>query len=83
MHIHADIFQQVKLEMETEEFKKKLRERLWKIERVMNELKNYHSLSRAKVKGLGEVQIQACMAAIAINIKRLVFLCLLFWGYCI
>ncbi len=79
MHIHADIFQQVKLEMETEEFKKKMRERLWKIEGVMNELKNYHNLSRAKVKGLGEVQIQAYMAAIAINIKRLVFFATSFW----
>lgn len=38
-HIHADLFQKVKIKMEAEEFKEKLRERLWKIEGVMNELK--------------------------------------------
>ncbi len=64
--------------METEEFKKELRERLWKIEGVMNELKNYHCLSRAKTRGLSEIQIQAYMAAIAINVKRLVFY-IFFW----
>jgi len=38
----------------------------------MNELKNYHCLSKARYRGLDNVQIQAYMAAIAINIKRLV-----------
>ncbi len=76
-HIHDDIFKQVKREMETEVFKKKLRERLWKIEGVMNELKNYNGLLRAKYRGINNVQIQAYMAAIAINIKRLVFFVLI------
>lgn len=58
--------------METEAFKQKLTERLRKIEGVMNELKNYHCLSKARYRGLDGVQIQAYMAAIAINIKRLV-----------
>lgn len=58
--------------MEPDEFKEKLRERLWKIEGVMNELKNYHCLSKAKYRGLDNVQIQTYMAAVIINIKRLV-----------
>ncbi|MBN9230828.1 MAG: transposase, partial [Legionella sp.] len=52
--------------------KEKLRERLWKIEGIMNELKNHHCLSKAKYRGLDNMQIQAYMAAITINIKRLV-----------
>ncbi|RZV25633.1 transposase, partial [Legionella longbeachae] len=71
-HIHADLFQKVKIKMETEEFKEKFRERLWKIEGVMNELKNYHCLSKAKYRGLDNMQIQAYIAAVVINIKRLV-----------
>jgi hypothetical protein len=42
----------------------------------MNELKNYPCLSKARYRGLDNVQIQAYMAAIAINIKRLVNLLL-------
>lgn len=38
----------------------------------MNELKNYHCLSKARYCSLDNVQIQAYMAAITINIKRLV-----------
>ena len=73
-HTYFDLFQNVLKEMETDIFKKKLSERLWKIEGVMNELKNYHCMTKAKYRGLDNVQIQAYMAAIAINIKRLVFL---------
>ncbi|KTD33017.1 transposase [Legionella nautarum] len=76
-HIHDDIFKQVKRQMETEIFKQKLRERLWKIEGVMNELKNHNGLLRAKYRGIENIQIQAYMASIAINIKRLVFFILL------
>ncbi len=71
-HIHADLFRKVKIKMESDEFKEKLRERLWKIEGIMNELKNHHCLSKAKYRGLDNMQIQAYMAAITINIKRLV-----------
>lgn len=42
----------------------------------MNELKNYHGLAKAQYRGLDNVQIQAYMAAIAINIKRIIFWCL-------
>ncbi|KTD14377.1 IS1182 family transposase [Legionella israelensis] len=76
-HIHDDIFKQVKKEMETDIFKQKLRERLWKIEGVMNELKNQNGLLRAQSRGIENVQKQAYLAAIAINIKRLVFFVLI------
>ncbi len=59
--------------MKERAFKEKLHERMWMIEGVMNKLKNYHTLSRAQYRGINNVQIQAYMAAIAINIKRLVF----------
>ena len=78
-HIHDNLFKQVKKEMETNTFKQKLKERLWKIEGVMNELKNHNNLLRAKYRGINNVQIQAYMAAIAINIKRLVFFVLIFY----
>lgn len=58
--------------METDTFKQKLRERLWKIEGIMNELKNYHGLFNANYRGLAKVQIQAYMSAIALNIKRII-----------
>ena len=48
-HIHDDIFKQ------------KLRERLWKIEGVMNELKNFNGLVRANYRGIENIQIQAYM----------------------
>lgn len=80
-HIHDDIFKQVKRQMETDIFKQKLRERLWKIEGVMNELKNHNGLLRAKYRGMESIQIQAYMASIAINIKRLVFFILILRFY--
>ena len=52
-------------------------ERLWKIEGVMNELKNHNGLLRVKYRGINNVQIQAYMTAIAINIKRQVFFVLI------
>ncbi len=73
-HTHFDLFQQVTLAMQTPLFKQKLVERLARIESVMNELKNYHCLAKARFRGIHNVQIQAYMAAIAINIKRIVFL---------
>ena len=67
--------------METSEFKKRLTERLWKIEGIMNELKNYHGIFKANYRGLDNVQIQAYMAAMAINIKRMVFLLIILYRY--
>ena len=72
-NIYHELYINIRKQMETTIFKTKLHERMWKLEGVMNELKNYHTLSRAQYRGIENVQIQAYMAAIAINIKRLVF----------
>ncbi|WP_427853550.1 transposase [Legionella gresilensis] len=72
-HAHFDLFQQVTWAMQTTLFKQKLIERLSQIESVMNELKNYHCLAKARYRGISNVQMQAYMPAIAINIKRLGF----------
>lgn len=70
---YAELYTQVIQDMELPFFKEKLYERMWKIEGIMNELKNYHDLKRAQYRGLQNTQIQAYLAAIALNIKRLVF----------
>ena len=70
---YAELYIQMKDEMEQEYFKEKLYERMWKLEGIMNELKNYHDLKRAQYRGLENTQIQAFFAAMALNIKRLVF----------
>nr|WP_223800135.1 transposase [Legionella longbeachae] len=70
---YAELYNQMKNEMEQQYFKEKLYERMWKLEGVMNELKNYHDLKRAQYRGLENTQIQAYFAAMALNIKRLIF----------
>lgn len=75
---YAELYIQMIQEMELQFFKEKLYERMWKIEGIMNELKNYHDLKRAHYRGLKNTQIQAYFAAIALNIKRLVFF---YWLY--
>lgn len=76
---NAELFKQVRLKMEEKGFKEKLYQRLWMIEGIMNELKNYHGLNRANYRGLDNVSIQGQMTAIAINIKRIVsfWLCII------
>ncbi|GAN28253.1 transposase DDE domain protein [Legionella pneumophila] len=70
---YAELYNQIKNEMEQQYFKEKLYERMWKLEGIMNELKNYHDLKRAQYRGLDNTQIQAYFSAMALNIKRLVF----------
>ena len=57
--------------MNTDLFKSKLRERMWKIEGINAEAKNLHSLKRAKYRGLTNMQIQAYMIGVVLNLKRL------------
>ncbi len=66
-NIYHDLYIEIRKQMKERAFKEKLHERMWMIEGVMNELKNYHTLSRAQYRGINNVQIQAYMAAIAIN----------------
>lgn len=76
---YAELYSQMILEMDLQSFKEKLYERMWKIEGIMNELKNYHDLKRAQYRGLQNTQIQAYFAAIALNIKRLVFFIIFYY----
>ena len=55
-------------------FGQKMSERMWKMEGLFAEAKQYHNLARAKYRGRRKVQIQAYLSAIAQNLKRLVAL---------
>jgi transposase len=52
-------------------FKKISNERMWKMEGIWAEAKNFHGFTRAKYRGRAKVQIQAYMTASCQNIKRL------------
>ena len=58
--------------MQEKEFQEALRERMWKIEGINAEAKNYHGLKRARYRGLRKVQIQANMVGTVQNLKRLI-----------
>jgi len=62
---------EVKEKQQTEEFKYKLRERMWKIEGIFGEAKSHHGLRRAKYRGRSKVQIQVYMISTVQNLKRL------------
>lgn len=53
-------------------FKKALRERMWKIEGLFAEAKNFHGLRRAHLRGRWKVQAQVYMISVVQNLKRLV-----------
>lgn len=62
----------VREKMQTEYFKSKLDERMWKMEGLFAEAKNNHGLRRAKYRGRRKVQIQVYMTAFVQNLKRLI-----------
>lgn len=68
---HKDFFEKEQKRMEQKIFYSKSRERMWKIEGINAEAKQYHNLARAKYRGLKKVQIQAYMTGIVQNLKRL------------
>ena len=59
--------------MNEPEFRKKISERMWKMEGLFAEAKQNHCLARAKYRGRPKVQIQAYLIAIVQNLKRLLF----------
>jgi hypothetical protein len=71
-NLDADLFAHVLAQMRTPVFKQKAAERMWKMEGMFAEAKQYHRLSRARYRGHAKVQIQAYLSAIAQNLKRLV-----------
>ena len=71
--LDQDLFDEVQAHMNEPEFREKASERMWKIEGLFAEAKQYHGLSRAKYRGRPKVQIQAYLSAIVQNLKRLLF----------
>ncbi len=71
-NINQEIYERVKIKMVTPNFFERMRERMWKIEGIFAEAKQWHCLRRAKYRGLNKVQIQIYMCATVLNIKRLV-----------
>jgi hypothetical protein len=70
---HQDVFDKVQVQMNEPEFRKKISERMWKMEGLWAEAKQNHSLARATYRGRPKVQIQAYLIAIVQNLKRLLF----------
>ncbi len=69
--VFQDLYSQVIEDMKSPQFLKKLKERMWKMEGIIAEAKNLHTLNQAKYRRLEKVQIQAFMTASILNLKRL------------
>ena len=80
--LYQDEIDKIKKRQKTKHFKKKLKERLWKIEGLFAEAKQYHGLGRAKYRGLANMQIQCYLTALVQNIKRLLSLLFVLLSYC-
>jgi Transposase DDE domain len=70
-NVDQDLFEEVQVRMRDPTFEQKMSERMWKMEGLFAEAKQYHALSRAKYRGRPKVQIQAYLSAIVQNLKRL------------
>lgn len=68
---HHEIFSTTAKKQEEPEFKKKLWQRMWKMEGIFAEAKNFHGLRRARYRGRAKVQIQVYMTSTVQNLKRL------------
>lgn len=68
---HFEIFTEVAKKQEEPEFKKKLWERMWKMEGVFAEAKSFHGLRKARYRGRSKVQMQVYMISTVQNLKRL------------
>jgi hypothetical protein len=75
---HRDVLSRVAKESEEPAFRAKLWERMWKMEGIFVEGKNFHGLRRAKYRGLSKVQAQVYMISTVQNLKRLAGLLFLF-----
>jgi transposase len=71
-HIHQKLFNQVLWREQKSLFKQKLHHRMWSMEGLFAEGKNFHTLDRARYRGRAKLQIQAYMIASVQNLKRLV-----------
>ena len=79
--LQQDFFEIQLRRMQEPIFQNALRERMWKIEGINAEAKNRHGLKRAKYRGLTNMQIQAYMIGVVLNLKRLVQATIIIIGY--
>lgn len=70
-NVHQPFFEKVRRRAGTDLFRSKLRERMWSMEGIFAEGKNFHGLDRARNRGLWKMQAQAYMVASVQNLKRL------------
>lgn len=68
--IYQNFYEKEKSRMKEKAFIEKLQERMWKIEGIIAEAKQFHCLARAKYRGLKKVQIQSYMIGATQNLKR-------------
>jgi predicted phosphoadenosine phosphosulfate sulfurtransferase len=71
--VDPDVFDEVQLQMNEPEFRKKISERMWKMEGLFADAKQNRYLAWAKYRGRPKVQIQAYLIAIVQNLKPLLF----------
>ena len=63
-----DLFEEVQARMRDPTFKRRMSERMWKIEGLFAEAKNNHGLARARYRSRSKIQIQAYLSAIVQNL---------------
>ncbi len=68
---HHKLFKRVTEKQKEPEFRKKLWERMWKMEGVFAEAKSHHGMRRARYRGRAKMQIQVYLTATVQNLKRL------------
>lgn len=68
---HRKLYSEVIEKQTNPEFKKKLWERMWKMEGVFAEAKSHHGMRRARYRGREKMQIQVYMTSTVQNLKRL------------
>ena len=71
VHQHHQVQNETRLMEQTEEYRAKKKERMWKVEGMFAEGKTFHGLSRARYRGKWKVQVQAYIIASVQNLKRL------------
>jgi len=65
------LFSEVIEQQKEPEFRKKLWQRMWKMEGIFAEAKSHHGLRRARYRGRAKMQIQVYLTSTVQNLKRL------------
>lgn len=68
---HFELFKKISDQQKEPEFKKKLWERMWKMEGIFDEAKSHHGLRKARYRGRWKMQAQVYIVSTVQNLKRL------------